>query len=76
MNRHFSKDDIQMANRHSKTFSHHQPLRKCKLTSCYLYIPIIIIKIKMTAANAGEIVEKLNHSYTAGGKRSQTVRTV
>ena len=42
LNRHFTKEDIQMANKHMKSAQHHSLLEKCKskITMRYHYMPV------------------------------------
>ena len=57
-----------------KEIQHHQPFREIqiKATMKYHYTPVRKAKIKnVTTSNIGRDVEKLDHSYIAGGRVKQ-----
>ena len=70
VNRHFSKEDIQMADKHTERYSTSLIFREMQIKGMMRYhltlVRMAIIK-NLQTINAGEGVERREPSYTVGG---------
>ena len=68
LNRHITKEDLQMANKHMKMCSTSFVLRESQVKTRYYYTTIrMTTSKKLTTPNAGEDTEQQKHTFIADG---------